>query len=123
MNDAWSIDRVDFVVVEPSYGRFFGRFRRINYRDRWNFWGGGSCRGRCHESSGDHAGPAHPNHPTWGGPAVRQLRGAVHRRPAISVLLFWWCPWGGAWGRRSSSVTKRYSKPRRLHGQSGSGRL
>jgi len=32
-NDARSIDRVDFVVVGPSYGRFFGRFRRINYRD------------------------------------------------------------------------------------------
>jgi len=28
-NDARSIDRVDFVVVGPSYGRFFGRFRRI----------------------------------------------------------------------------------------------
>jgi hypothetical protein len=26
-------DRVDCVVVGPSYGRFFGRFRRINYRD------------------------------------------------------------------------------------------
>jgi hypothetical protein len=26
-------DRVDCVVVEPSYGRFFGRFRGINYRD------------------------------------------------------------------------------------------
>jgi hypothetical protein len=32
-NDAKSIDRVDFVVVGPSYGRFFGRFRGINYRD------------------------------------------------------------------------------------------
>jgi hypothetical protein len=32
-NDAKSIDRVDFVVVGPSYAWFFGRFRRINYRD------------------------------------------------------------------------------------------
>jgi hypothetical protein len=27
------VDGADFVVVEPSYGRFLRGFRRINYRD------------------------------------------------------------------------------------------